>query len=58
MKREVPPARAPPVLVHLPRRQRGVAIHRLQVVREVAVGVVQELAAQIDSTGPSACTDS
>ena len=39
-------ARAPAVLVHLPRRQRRVSIDRLEMIGDVAVGVVLQLAAQ------------
>ena len=44
---DVEPAGAPAVLEHLPRRQRRVAIHRLQMMREVAIGVMLQLAAQL-----------
>ena len=42
----MPPARTPMPLEHLTRGQRRVVIHRLPVMRDVTIGVVQQLAAQ------------
>ena len=47
MAGELQQAGAPAVLVHLPRGQRRVAVDRLEVLGDVAVGVVLDLAAQL-----------
>ena len=58
MHHEVDPASPPALLEHLFRRQRRVAIHRLEMVGEVAIRVMLQLAVADLRPGPSTVTDS
>ena len=49
MHRQVEPARAAAILEHLARRQRGVAVHGLEVMREVSPAYLNRFVTYVDA---------